>query len=175
MSDITIYSNQSSLETFSSTNYTLEQLLEQHKTAITFGNKAKIAQCCILYKIKDTLYSKHKSEQTKAYKDEATQICVALKMRKSQLNRDAAVGRYVMQQNDISLFDKPKSAIESLFIQPKLPVPVKPKKKRESDTVILFKSDYDYLKRESMYYQALMNLMGDRADSILEKALKSKS
>lgn len=171
MSDISIYSNQSSLETFSSTDYTLEQLLEQHKTAITFGNKAKIAQCCIAAKLQSNMQSLPYKER----KEKWSQICDHLGAKRSQLYRDAAVGRYVMQQNDISLFDQPKSAIESLFIQPKLPVPVKPKKKRESDTVILSKSDYDYLKRESMYYQALMNLMGDRADSILEKALKSKS
>ena len=173
MSDITIYSDSSSLQAFSTSDYTLEQLQELHNTATVFGNKAKIAQCCVLYKIKDTLFKKHNTDKTKAYRQEASKILLALRMKKSIFNKDAAVGKYVLEQNDLSLFDLPKSAIESKFVLPK--VDSKPravKKKVESDVITIPKSDYEHIKREAKYYQALMDYMGDRADAILQKALK---
>jgi hypothetical protein len=179
MSDITIYHDSNTLEAFSTSDYTLEQLQELHNTATVFGNKAKIAQCCVLYKIKDTLYKKHNTDKNRDYSRDASKILLALGIKKSVFNKDAAVGKYVLEQKDISLFDLPKSAIESKFVLPKLPkAELKPrtvKKKPESDVIILSKSDYEHIKRESVYFQALMDYMGDKADAILTNALKTGS
>lgn len=128
MNSIDIYTKNTNLNSFIESAFTVEQLQEFYDNATVFGNKAKVVQCCICAKIQESLHKQYNGKvNSKGYKQGATQILLALNMKKAQFNKDAAVGRYVIEQNDASLFDKPKSFIESKFLPPKEPKKTKQK------------------------------------------------
>lgn len=156
------------------------ELLAEYNAEQECTVKSELNNCVRLAKLKSMLAAKYDGNtNAKGYKKEASILVDATTSKKSQFQRDVQVGNYLIQNPDnTDLLAMPKTRIYNTYIaepkEKKEPKP-KPAVKVNSDQIIISKSDYDYLKRESMYYQALMNLMGDRADSILEKALKSKS
>ena len=58
-------------------------------------------------------------------------------MKRSNFNKNAEIGRYVMQRNDPAVYDMPKSKIKELITPPK---PKAPRTKKENPEVAELKS-----------------------------------
>ena len=163
MNSIDIY-NPTNLSSFVSVDYSVNQLQEYYNNAELLGNKSKVFQCCICAKIQDTLMKKHNGNtNSKGYKKEATQILLATNMKKSQFNKDAAVGRYVITQQDITLFELPKSAIESKFLPPK---EIKPKQPKviQVNTDKALEERVDILESHVEFYKDILRTMRDNME-----------
>jgi hypothetical protein len=135
---MSIYSDPTQIQTVSNTDYSVEELIEQFNTADQFGNRAQINQCIICAKIQQKLVAQFgNNSNSKAYKKEASKILLATKMKRSNFNKNAEIGRYVMQRNDPAVYDMPKSKIKELITPPK---PKAPRTKKENPEVAELKS-----------------------------------
>ena len=127
---MSIYSDPTQIQTVSNTDYSVEELIEQFNTADQFGNRAQINQCIICAKIQQKLVAQFgNNSNSKAYKKEASKILLATKMKRSNFNKNAEIGRYVMQRNDPAVYDMPKSKIKELITPPKPKAPPALKKR----------------------------------------------
>ena len=135
---MSIYSDPTQIQTVSNTDYSVEELIEQFNTADQFGNRAQINQCIICAKIQQKLVAQFgNNSNSKAYKKEVSKILLATKMKRSNFNKNAEIGRYVMQRNDPAVYDMPKSKIKELITPPK---PKAPRTKKENPEVAELKS-----------------------------------
>ena len=140
---MSIYSDPTQIQTVSNTDYSVEELIEQFNTADQFGNRAQINQCIICAKIQQKLVAQFgNNSNSKAYKKEASKILLATKMKRSNFNKNAEIGRYVMQRNDPAVYDMPKSKIKELITPPK---PKAPRTKKENPEIVALK---EQLKQE---------------------------
>ena len=162
MNSIDIYTTTTDLNTFIESSYTTDQLYQYYTNATVFGNKAKIIQCCICAKIQDTIQKQHNGNiKSRKYSADTDQILSVLSIKRKQFNKDAAVGRYVIQQNDITLFDLPKSNIESRFLPPKAPTKIL--KQSKSNPIKSIDSN------EAEFYKDILRQFRDWSDTNTRK------
>ena len=139
-----IYSDPAQIQTVSNTDYSVEELIEQFNTADQFGNRAQINQCIICAKISDSVQKQFNGKiKTKKYKEHIGKILPKLANMKPRIFRyNAEIGRYVMQRNDPTVYDMPKSKIKELITPPK---PKAPRTKKENPEIVALK---EQLKQE---------------------------
>jgi hypothetical protein len=119
-----IYST-TTLQSDANETFSVDELVQQFKTADGLGNRAKVRQCVICAQIQNTLNDEFSGKlNTSPYKKRLDKILSDLDIKRKSFNKDAAVGRFVISKNDPTIYDLPKSKIEAMFIEPK------PKKER---------------------------------------------
>ena len=164
-----IYSDPAQIQTVSNTDYSVEELIEQFNTADQFGNRAQINQCIICAKLQQKLVAQFgNNSNSKTYKKEAMQICTATKLTKTTFNRNAKIGRYVMQRNDPTVYDMPKSKIKELITPHK---PKAPRTKRENPEIVALTARVEELEQIINHFRDLMVESGRDWEDYLENEI----
>ena len=155
-----IYSDPTQIQTVSNTDYSVEELIEQFNTADQFGNRAQINQCIICAKIQQKVLDENKGQMTKAYRQKLSKILLDIgKLKRSNFNKNAEIGRYVMQRNDPSVYDMPKSKIKELITPPK---PKAPRTKKDNPEIVALK---EQLKQEQENNNTLVEHFTDKINT----------
>ena len=147
-------------------NLSIDQLAAKYnqldQTIATTSFEACIIQAQVMQDISDKYNG---NIQAKGYKKEARTWIHATSTSKRQWLKDAEVGRWLITNGDQPHQYRTKTHIYKALHPakpkaPKIPVPSKPA------------IDLEYYKDCERKYMALMDILGDKADAILAKALK---
>lgn len=147
-------------------------LLNQLQNHQQNTNTAILEQCRMLYDANSMLLSKHNGDtQSSKYKKDIQTVRLAARSSKTQYTSDVSVGQYLTNNPyNTDLLTLTKTQIYNQHIRKPKPKTVSKPKPAPIDTDKLM-VDLQYYRECARKYEALMNYMGDKADSILSKAL----
>jgi len=159
-SSLTIYSANLDLQSFITSSHTIDQLKEYHQTAVQYGKKAQIAECCIIAKV-DAYLQTLKPKQRKI---ESAKIFSQFDKSKRNFQMYSQIGRYIIEKADTRLLEMNMDQIRKEISPPKQlaapnPKPQKPDLSTELEQakhritklereVKDLKNEVDYLKEE---------------------------
>ena len=170
---MTIYNDLNQIQNLSSTNYTVEELIQQFNDEDISSNRAQINQCVICAKIQQKILDNHKNNtNSKAYKKEATNALVATKLKKNIFNYNADIGRYVLQQNDPTIYELSKRQLKVKIDQEMGRTPRAPRRKTVKPDYprIIEEKDQEIvsLKERIHYLEETLKQEQDNNDTLLE-------
>ena len=146
--------------------------LEQAIISNNNGNiKSQLENCQRIHKWQNMLLEKYNGNTNdKEYQKSTVSVRHATGLNKTQLSRFSRVGQYLIENGESNpdLFTMSSDRIYNKFI--KTPKPkAEPKPKPAPQSI-----DLEYYKACELKYMALMDYMGEKADSILAKALEKR-
>ncbi len=144
-------------------------IINQYKNLTNTTTTSQLEQCRLLAELKQRIIADSGSDRSKKYTRAVTLVTADLNIKKSQYKKDILVGEYLINNpTNIELYSMTKTGIYNTYINPPKPKEVKPK------AIPAPGIDLNYYKDCERKYMALMDFMGEKADSILAKALSKK-